>query len=137
MGITLDKAEEGVSGYYSDGRGTIRFETMRQSIERGAVHPPLERDYYIALRVIDVSTGSAFIILSEDKVPERWLKEAQLAQGREQPVRPEMSRLALEAAQALKRLKLSRDLQPEQELLGQQLAYFGSHPMPQPPSPTR
>ena len=134
MGITLDRSngEKGLNGYYSDGQRTIRFETTRQPMEWGAAHPQLERDYYIALRVID-STGRTILILSEDKVSDRWLQEAQPAPGREQPVGPEMLRLALEAAQAVKQLKLPRDLQPEQELLAQQLAHFGSHPIPRPP----
>jgi hypothetical protein len=134
VGIILDEvsAAKGLNGAYSDGQRTLRFETVRQPMERGALQPPLERDYYIALRVID-STGRTFLILSEDKIPSHWVREAQPAPGREQPVEPEMLRLALEAAQAVKQLKLPRDLQPEQALLAQQLALFGSHPVRLPP----
>lgn len=134
VGITLDEAsaETGLNGAYSDGQRTLRFETVRQPMERGALQPSLERDYYIALRVID-STGRTFLTLSEDKIPSHWVREGQPAPGREQPVEPEMFRLALEAAQAVKQLKLPRDLQPEQALLAQQLALFGSHPIRLPP----
>lgn len=134
MGITLDEAsaETGLNGTYGDGRRTLRFETVRQPMERGALHPPLERDYYIALRVLD-SAGRTFLTLSEDKIPSQWIREGQLTQGREQSVEPELFRLALEAAQAIRQLKLPRELLPEQELLVQQLSLFSSHPIRLPP----
>lgn len=134
VGLTLDQAsaEAGLKGAYSDGQRTLRFETVRQPVERGAMQPPLERDYYIALRLID-STGRTFLVLSEDKVPTHWKGDTQPAPGRGLPLEPEMFRLAVEAAQAVKQLKLPRELQPEQALLAQQLAQFGSHPPPLPP----
>jgi hypothetical protein len=131
VGITLDEtgAETGLNGIYSDGQRTLRFETARQPVERGAMQPPLQRDYYIALRVMD-SAGRTFMVVAEDKVPDRWIQEEQPAPRREQPVGPELFQLALEAAQAVRQLKLPRDLQPEQALLAQQLALLGSRPMP-------
>ncbi len=134
MGITLDQAsaETELNGTYSDGRRTLRFETMRQPMERGALQPPMERDYYIALRVID-STGRTLLLLSEDRIPSHWVREGRPTPGREQPIEPETFRLALEAAHAVKQLELPRHLHPEQALLAQQLAFFGSHPVRPPP----
>ena len=134
VGITLDQTspETGLNGTYGDGQRSLRFETVRQPMDRGALHPPLPRDYYIALRVMD-STGRTLLTLSEDKLPSQWAREEQPEQGRELPVEPELFRVALEAAQAVRQLKLPRDLQPEQALLVQQLSLFGSHPLRQPP----
>jgi hypothetical protein len=133
VGIKLDQTNstKGLNGSYSDGQRTLRFETMRQPVDRRGVQPPLERDHYIALRVVD-STGRTLVLMSEDGIPGQWLREAEPAPDRLQPVEPEVFRLALEAAQAVKQITLPPGVQAEQALLAQQLADFGSRPSPAP-----
>jgi hypothetical protein len=112
---------DGARGRFVAGKSALHFETARlpRSADAQTDHP--ERDYDVALRLLD-GEGQTLLIMTEgDVVPDQWkLEVSEAVPGR--AADPAVLKMAAKAARRVGALQLGADLQVEKSLLASQLA---------------
>ena len=127
---TIDTTE----GKLIAGRSAIHFEAVRlpRDPNEQTEHP--DRDYDVALRLVD-GTGRTLSVLTEGhSMPEAW--EAAVVEARPRAIDPAVLKMAAAAARSRGGMKLGPGREVEESLLTSQLALLGSAAEHQAPSNT-
>jgi hypothetical protein len=131
---SVNDAVDGARGRLVAGESVIHFETLRlpRDPREQTEHP--DRDYDVALRLVD-GDGQAVLIMTEGHaIPEAWKTTAVEAGPR--PVNPAILKMAASAARRGRPLQLGAGRAVEASLLASQLALLGGAADHQAPAPS-